>query len=122
MEEWSRWLLLRRSVGDPSDITAHVCVAPSETTLQDPVQVAGRRRTMEACFKADKGEVGPDHFEVRSCQGRHRHITLACLARAFLAVMRAQAGEPSAELQKVGPPNRPSSLALFKAQRGLPSA
>ncbi|GIW00444.1 MAG: hypothetical protein KatS3mg058_1847 [Roseiflexus sp.] len=118
MEGWSRWLLLRRSVGDPSDITARVCVAPSETTLQDPVQVARRCRTMEACFEAAKGEVGLDHDDVRSWQGWHRHITLACLARAFLAVMRAQAGEPSAELQKGGPPNRPSILALSKRNAG----
>jgi SRSO17 transposase len=122
VEGWSRWLLLRRSISDPSDITAYVCFAPSETTLAALVQVAGRRWTIEACFEAAKGEVGLDHYEVRSWQGWYRHITLACLAHAFLAVMRAQAGELSVDLQKGGPSNEPSSLAAFKAQRGLPSA
>jgi SRSO17 transposase len=121
VEGWSRWLLLRRSITDPSDITAYVCFAPSETTLAMLVQVAGRRWTIEACFEAAKGEVGLDHYEVRSWGGWYRHITLACLAHAFLVVMRAQTGNLSVDLQKGGPTNQASSLTAFKRQRGLPS-
>lgn len=121
-EGWSRWLLLRRSISDPSDITAYVCFAPSDTPLAALVRIAGCRWKIESCFEAAKGEVGLDHFEVRSWQGWYRHITLACLAHAFLAVMRAQTSELSVDLQKGGSLERPSSLALFKAQRGLPSA
>jgi SRSO17 transposase len=40
----------------------------------DVVQVAGRRRTIEACFEAAKGEVGLDHDEVRGWIGWYRHI------------------------------------------------
>lgn len=122
VEGWGRWLLLRRSISDPSDITAYVCFAPAMTTLEVLVQVAGRRWTVEACFEGAKGEVGLDHYEVRSWQGWYRHITLACLAHAFLTVMRAQTGELSVDLQRGGFTNQTSSLAAFKAHRGLPSA
>jgi SRSO17 transposase len=54
--------------------------------------VAGTRWTIEACFEAAKGEVGLDQYEVRSWTGWHRHITLAMLAHAYLAVLRGTAG------------------------------
>ena len=42
-----------------------------------------------------KGEVGLDHYEVRSWVGWYRHITLAMTALAFLAVTRAQVTDPT---------------------------
>ena len=42
-------------------------------------------------FKEAKGEVGLDHYEVRRWTGWYRHITLALLAHAFLAVTRSHA-------------------------------
>jgi hypothetical protein len=55
------------------------------------VRVAGRRWTVAACCEAAKGEVGLDHYEVRSWTGWRRHITLAMLAHAYLAVLRKAA-------------------------------
>ena len=52
------------------------------------MRVAGTRWTIEACFEAAKGEVGLDQYEVRSWTGWHRHVTLAMLAHAYLAVLR----------------------------------
>jgi SRSO17 transposase len=46
---------------------------------------------VEEGFEQAKGEVGLDHYQVRKWPGWYRHITLARLARAFLAVTRAQA-------------------------------
>jgi SRSO17 transposase len=46
---------------------------------------------IEECFQAAKDQVGLDHDEVRRWAGWYRHITLALLAHAFLAVTRAQA-------------------------------
>jgi SRSO17 transposase len=43
-----------------------------------------------------QGEVGPDHYEVRRWDTWYRHITLARLAHAFLAAMRARAVEATA--------------------------
>lgn len=39
--------------------------------------------------QAAKNEVGLDHYQVRTWDALHRHITLAMLAHAFLAVTAA---------------------------------
>ena len=49
---------------------------------------------IEEAFEQAKGEVGLDHYEVRRWPGWYRHITLALLAHAFLAVTRAKATNP----------------------------
>jgi hypothetical protein len=52
--------------------------------------VAGRRWLVEECFEAAKQEVGLADYEVRSWHGWHRHVTLAMLALALLAGLRAR--------------------------------
>jgi SRSO17 transposase len=119
--DWRRWLLVRRSVSDPADLTAYVVFAPQRTTLEEVVRVAGTRWTIESGFEAAKGEVGLDHYEVRSWTGWYRHITLAMWAYALLTVLRAGAIAVDA-LKKSPPPSQTrSSLAAFKAGRGLGS-
>jgi SRSO17 transposase len=115
VDGWSRWVLLRRSVADPTEVTPYVCFAPTGATLADLVRVAGTRWTVASCFEAAKQEVGLAQYEVRSWTGWHRHVTLACLAHAFLAVVRAHGVEPLAEAQKGDRPH--DSLAQFKARR-----
>jgi SRSO17 transposase len=115
---WRRWLLVRRSVSDPTDLTAYVVFAPHESSLEAVVRVAGSRWTVESCFEAAKGEVGLDQYEVRSWTGWYRHITLAMWAYALLTVLRA-AHLPSEEPKKTRWPPKPSSLVAFKATRGL---
>lgn len=117
---WKRWLLLRRSLSDPTKVTPYVCFAPAETSLEELVRVAGTRWTVETGFESTKQEVGLDEYEVRSYQGWYRHITLACLAHAFLTVLRAHGLDPLAETEKkTESVPQPSSLATFKARRGL---
>lgn len=53
------------------------------------VRVAGARWTVECNFQQAKGETGLDHYEVRRYDAWYRHVTLAMLAHAFLAAMRA---------------------------------
>jgi SRSO17 transposase len=119
--DWRRGLLVRRSVSDPADLTAYIVFAPQRTTLEEVVRVAGTRWTIESGFEAAKGEVGLDHYEVRSWTGWYRHITLAMWAYALLTVLRAGAIAVEA-LKKSPPPSQTgSSLAVFKAGRGLGS-
>jgi SRSO17 transposase len=114
---WQRWLLLRRSVSDPNEVTAYRAFARGGTSLETLVQVAGMRWTVEESIQTAKGEVGLDQYEVRSWTGWYRHITLAMWAQAFLAVIRTEAGAELAA--KKGAVNRPPthSLATFKARR-----
>ncbi len=65
--------------------------ARQATTLEEAVQVAGSRWTIESGVEAATGEVGLDHDEVRRWTGGYRHITLAMWADACLVVMRAGA-------------------------------
>jgi SRSO17 transposase len=86
-----QWLLVRRSLRDPSELAFYTCFGPADTSLARLVAVAGCRWSIEVGFQTAKGEVGLDHYEVRRWPGWYRHITLALLAHAFLAAVRADA-------------------------------
>jgi SRSO17 transposase len=88
---WQKGLLVRRSLGKPEHLTYYLTHAPQTATPAELVQVAGSRWTIESCFEEAKGEVGLDQYEVRSWTGWHRHVTLAMLAHAYLAVLRRHA-------------------------------
>ena len=90
-EERRRWLLFRRSLSDPTDLAYYVVSAPKKTSLEVMVKVAGTRWAIEESFESAKGEVGLDHYEVRSWGGWYRHVTLAMFAHAYLTVVRARA-------------------------------
>jgi SRSO17 transposase len=87
---WRHWLLARRSLKDTRELAYYRVFAPAETTLSVMVQTAGRRWLIEEAIETAKGEVGLDQYEVRRWTGWHRHITLALLAHAYLAVLRAE--------------------------------
>jgi SRSO17 transposase len=85
---WEKGLLIRRSLAEPGKLAFYLTHAAHGMALAELVQIAGTRWTIEACFEAAKGEVGLDQYEVRSWTGWHRHVTLAMLAHAYLAVLR----------------------------------
>ena len=82
-------LLVRRSIADPEDLAYFIAFGPATARLLDLARVAGRRWLVEECFEAAKQEVGLADYEVRSWRGWHRHVTLAMLALALLAGLRA---------------------------------
>ncbi len=118
-EPGRRWLLVRRSVAEPTDLTAYVVFAPVGTALETLVDVAGTRWTVESDFETTKGEVGLDHYEVRSSIGWYRHITLVMWAHAVLMMIRAAAVDAERPKRGLHRPAGSSSLARFKARRGL---
>ena len=119
-EGFERWLLVRRSIEDPEDLSAYTVFCAQNTTLEALAKVAGSRWRVEKGFEEAKGEVGLAHYEVRSWDGWYRHITLSLFAHAFLAAIRAEGVdiEPSQKgaLQK---PKGADSLQVFKRGRGL---
>jgi SRSO17 transposase len=118
---WKRFLLIRRSISDPSEMSGYIVFARAHTTLSELVRVAGTRWTVEESIQTAKGEVGLDHYEVRSFTGWYRHITLAMWASAFLSVIREESGADVAPKKGRQNQDEPSSLASFKASRGLQS-
>ena len=83
--------MARRSLADPDDLASFVCFGPARTPLRELVRVAGSRWAIEGCVEAAKGEVGLGDDEVRKWGAWYRHVTLALLAHAYLAVTRAAA-------------------------------
>lgn len=88
---WAQGVLARRSLSDPDEIAYYRVFAPEGTAVRELARVAGTRWTIESGFARAKGEVGLDEYEVRRWEGWHRHITLALLADASLAVTRMHA-------------------------------
>jgi SRSO17 transposase len=95
-----RWLLVRRGIGDPTELAYYLAYGPRETPAEELIRVAGRRWAIEDCFEQAKGEVGLDEYEVRKWEAWHRHVTLSLVAHAYLAVLRSDtyhAREPGAK-------------------------
>lgn len=88
---WVQGVLARRSLGEPQEIAYYRVFAPAGTAVETLARVAGTRWTIEIGFERAKGEVGLDEYEVRRWEAWHRHITLALLADAYLAVTRMHA-------------------------------
>jgi SRSO17 transposase len=118
---WRHWLLLRRSISDPSEVTAYICFDLAEASVAAQVRVAGMRWRVEESIQTGKGEVGLDHYEVRSFSGWYRHISLAMWAQAWLNVIRAEQGVDVAPKKGLHKASGPSSLREFKARRNLRS-
>lgn len=70
-------------------------LAPAGTKLDtaELVGIASYRHHIEEAFETAKGEVGFDHYEVRSWVGWHHHITLSLLALWFLVLERRRLGK-----------------------------
>jgi SRSO17 transposase len=92
------WLLVRRRLTD-GELAHYLCFCPAESSLADLVAVAGARWAIEESFESGKGEVGLDHYQVRRYDAWYRHITLACLAHAFLTVTRAAVSDPKGQVR-----------------------
>jgi SRSO17 transposase len=115
---WQAWILVRRSISDPTEVVYYRVCAPKQTKLQQIVQVAGQRWKVEEAIERAKSECGLDQYEVRSWTGWYRHVTLSLVAQLCATLMAEQANaEPE---KKVWTPNDGlSSLENFKRRRGV---
>jgi SRSO17 transposase len=91
--EPARWVLIRRSLLDPSKRAYYRAAGPAQTTLPEVVAVTGRRWKIEESYKQAKGEVGLDQDEVRAWRAWYRYVTLCLVAYAALVVLQRQAHE-----------------------------
>ena len=84
------WLIIRRNLDDPSEIKFYFSNAPPQTPLVEFVRISGMRWPIETIFEESKGEVGFDHYEIRSWLGWHHHMLLVALAHHFLVRLRVR--------------------------------
>jgi len=88
--KWTRGLLVRRNIAN-SDLAFFSTWCPRGTPMEKLVLVEGSRWAIEDSFETAKNELGLDHNETRSWHGWHRHVSLAMLAFAMMAVIRHHA-------------------------------
>ncbi|WP_397469270.1 IS701 family transposase [Pseudonocardia charpentierae] len=111
---WGRWLLVRRQIlttdqtaaGREPELAYYLCAGPPGTADEELIRVAGARWAIEECFQTAKTEVGLDHYQVRRYDAWYRHITLAMLAHAYLAVTAAIAPKDLAAASSRSPSAR----------------
>ena len=73
----------------------HYCLSNAAATaaVDEIVDAHDDRHRIEEMFELGNGEVGFDHYEVRSWVGWHHHMTLTLLAMWFLLVERDRVGK-----------------------------
>jgi len=86
--EGERWLLIRRSLKQPDDLSFYFSNAYSDTPIMQLAEVALRRFAIEQCFAEAKTETGLDEYEVRLWPAWYRHITLSMMSHAFLSALK----------------------------------
>jgi hypothetical protein len=84
------WLIIRRNLEDPTEVKFYFSNAPADTPLIEFVRISGMRWPIEIIFEEAKGEVGFDHYEMRSWIGWHHHMLLVALAHHFLVRLRVR--------------------------------
>ena len=84
------WLIFRRNLDDPTEVKFYFSNAPVDTSLIEFVRISGMRWPIEIIFEEAKGEVGFDHYEMRSWLGWHHHMLLVALAHHFLVRLRVR--------------------------------
>ena len=84
----SRQLLIRRN-RSTGELAYYRCYSPAPVPLTTLVSVAGSRWRVEEFFQSGKGLAALDEHQVRRYASWSRWVTLAMLAHAFLAVVRA---------------------------------
>jgi SRSO17 transposase len=130
LEPWVHAVLARRHPERTDELAFSLVYARKDTPLGEVVRAAGARWTIDDMFKLAKGQVGLDHYEVRSWQGWYRHITLALLAFAVLTISARhhtpKKGRPmppaSPRARGISPSPSRSSAACWSGSCGWPRA
>lgn len=86
---FAHFLLIRRSVSNPDEISYFLVHAPTATTMTTMVACAGLRWKIEEDNRAGKQLTGLNDYQVRTWTAWHHQITACMFAHAFLVLARA---------------------------------
>ncbi len=89
-------LLIEWPAEEPAPTQYWFSTLPAQTSLKRLVRLAKLRWRVEQNYQQLKEELGLDHYEGRGWQGWHHHVTLVCLAYAFLLLERQRNKKNSA--------------------------
>jgi SRSO17 transposase len=79
------------------EVKVFVTNAPKRTRRAELARMSGQRWPIETAFEEAKGEVGMDHYEVRTWRGWHHQMTQSFLAHYFLVRMRLRGKKSGAD-------------------------
>lgn len=110
-------LIVARNVLDPTEIKyflSNLVLEGPAVTREWLLRVAFSRWPIERCFEIAKGELGMDHFEMRSWRGIHRHWYLTQVSQLFCARVHQQLREKKHAAKPVsdGRTSSPGSVRL----------
>jgi SRSO17 transposase len=95
---------------------------PEGSSLCRLVRLAKLRWRVEQNYQQLKEELGLDHYEGRGWQGWHHHVTLVCLAYAFLLLERRRLKKNStADFARGAPMSANGADAHVRPLPGLPA-
>jgi SRSO17 transposase len=86
-------LVVIRTLEKEPQVSYTLTNAPGDEPLSELVRAHAERHRIEEMFEAGNGEVGLDHYEVRSWVGWHHHMTLSLLSLWFLMIQKRHVGE-----------------------------
>ncbi|MGH7495459.1 MAG: IS701 family transposase [bacterium] len=94
------WLVVRRSCETQSlsHWKFYRCNAPKQTSHDKLAELTAWRWPIETVIEECKGELGMDHYEVRSWRGWHHHMTMTMLSHHFLVRTRIGLGKDAPAL------------------------
>lgn len=86
VKEDLQWLMAEWPEGEPAPTKFWLANLPEDASLLSLVRLAKIRWWIEQGYQQLKDELGLDHYEGRSWQGWHHHVTMTMLAFAFLTL------------------------------------
>lgn len=103
------WAIFRRSLGPQPELKFYLSNAPATCLPAELVRLSGMRWPVETAFEEGKGEVGLDHYQLRTWRGWHHHMVQSFLAHLFLIRLRILFQKKSCADHRASPPiNRQS--------------
>ena len=90
-----RWLICEWPDDADEPVKYWLSNLPEETPLERLVLLAKLRWRIEHDYRELKDGLGLDHFEGRSYQGWHHHVTLVSLTHGFLTLERLNPKAPA---------------------------
>jgi SRSO17 transposase len=91
------WVLIQWPADEKEPAKYWLSNLPRDTALKRLVRLAKLRWRVEQNYQQLKEELGLDHYEGRGWPGWHHHVTLVCLAYAFLLLERQRTQKNSGD-------------------------
>ncbi len=90
------WLVMEWRDSETEPTRYHLTTLPRRLSKKEIVRIIKERWRTERVYQEMKGELGFDHFEGRSFQGWHHHVTVVLCCYAFVVAERLRHFPPSA--------------------------